>query len=255
MDGCLRCGPERLRTTGSRSAERPAMDGRAGHIAPWTAACAAAPSACEPLVRARPNARPRMAGPGIPPKDGCLRQRPKRLRIGRQVRFRHSPPVGAPHGRDRGIARWPRMAVNPLRRGRGRGPLLQQSSHPRRARLGRAEGRHVNHRRRNRARFGGHAEAPWPRDGASKTRPTGYMRVRLNVCPAPEPAPPLRTADPLLLRLRHLHIDFQRLHRAALAQAADRRGVAGVAATGNAHVGIGRADPVGRVEAHPAQRA
>src|SRR5215213_3169743 len=61
----------RLRTTGSRMAERPAMDGRAGlsvcsPVAPWTATPMPEVSARCAMAHVAPNARPGMAGPAVP---------------------------------------------------------------------------------------------------------------------------------------------------------------------------------------------
>ncbi|WP_185813972.1 hypothetical protein [Xanthomonas sp. SS] len=79
----------RLRTTGSRMAERPAMDGRAGlsgrgDVAPWTAADMLAASSRCAMAHVAPNARPRMAGPAFPahvvPRQGWRRE-PKAQRI------------------------------------------------------------------------------------------------------------------------------------------------------------------------------
>ncbi|NIJ71078.1 hypothetical protein FHR66_000258 [Xanthomonas sp. F4] len=61
----------RLRTTGSRMAERPAMDGRAGlsgagNATPWTAAALPGASARRAMAHVAPNARPGMAGPVVP---------------------------------------------------------------------------------------------------------------------------------------------------------------------------------------------
>ncbi|MCW0413389.1 hypothetical protein NB709_003265 [Xanthomonas sacchari] len=72
----------RLRTAGSRMAERPAMDGRAGlsgagDVTPWTAAALPAASARRAMAHVAPNARPGMAGPVVPalvmPRHGRLR--------------------------------------------------------------------------------------------------------------------------------------------------------------------------------------
>src|SRR5215213_5900488 len=61
----------RLRTTGSRMAERPAMEGRAGlsgrgDVAPWTAADMLAASSRCAMAHVAPNARPRIGGPAAP---------------------------------------------------------------------------------------------------------------------------------------------------------------------------------------------
>ncbi len=72
----------RLRTAGSRMAERPAMDGRAGlsgagDASPWTAAALSGASARCAMAHLAPNARPGMAGPVVPalamPRHGRLR--------------------------------------------------------------------------------------------------------------------------------------------------------------------------------------
>ncbi len=73
----------RLRTAGSRTAERPAMDGRAGlsgagNATPWTAAALPAASARGAMAHVAPNARPGMAGPVVP---ALVMSRHGRLRV------------------------------------------------------------------------------------------------------------------------------------------------------------------------------
>jgi len=100
----------RLRTTGSRMAERPAMDGRAGlsgrgHVAPWTAAGMPAASARCAMAHVAPNARPRMAGPAVPA--------PVLLRQGWQrepVAPRMVEALGTPHARSMCAPRHARSA-------------------------------------------------------------------------------------------------------------------------------------------------
>ncbi len=79
----------RLRTAGSRMAERPAMDGRAGlsgagNATPWTAAALPAASARRAMAHVAPNARPGMVGPVVPALV-VLRHGWQRVRLAQRI--------------------------------------------------------------------------------------------------------------------------------------------------------------------------